>query len=93
MLIIWVTPTDEELFKKYNPDLQKRALAHRQERQDNFDLFVDRLKDHSRSDKHIWEAAAESEMNAKETAAQEQQRVAAEIHKRRDEIRRQSAKH
>lgn len=47
----WVSPTEEELFKKYNPDLQKKSLANRAERQREFDDFVGKLKEYSKSDK------------------------------------------
>lgn len=47
----WVSPTEEELFKKYNPDLQKKSLANRQEKQQEFDHFVGKLKEYSKSDK------------------------------------------
>jgi hypothetical protein len=46
-----VQPTDEELFQKYNPELQKRSLERRVERQQEFDDFVTRLKEYSKSDK------------------------------------------
>lgn len=48
---MWVTPTDEELFKKYNPELQKRSLERRYEKQKEFDDFVGKLKEYSKSDK------------------------------------------
>jgi len=47
----WLTPTDEELFQKYNPELQKRSLEGRYERQKEFDDFVVNLKRLSKSDK------------------------------------------
>lgn len=47
----WVQPTDEELFQKYNPELQKRSLERRVERQQEFDDFVTKLKEYSKSDK------------------------------------------
>jgi len=37
--------------KKYNPDLQRRALATRESRQQEFDDFVGKLKEASKSDK------------------------------------------
>lgn len=37
--------------KKYNPELQKRALENREVRQEQFNNFVLQLKEHSRSDK------------------------------------------
>lgn len=51
MFVMSITPTEEELFKKYNPDLQKRSLETRQERQKEYDDFVTKLKEYSKSDK------------------------------------------
>jgi hypothetical protein len=48
---MWLTPTEEELFLKYNPELQKRSLENRQQKQQDFDDFVNRLKVYSKSDK------------------------------------------
>ncbi|WPG98184.1 Hypothetical protein R9X50_00097000 [Acrodontium crateriforme] len=53
-LVYWVMPTEEELFKRYNPELQARSLANRQERQQEFDDFVGRLKGYSKSNKTVW---------------------------------------
>jgi hypothetical protein len=50
-LIVWVTPTEEELFLKYNPELQKRSLENRIGKQEDFDHFVNKLKEYSKSDK------------------------------------------
>lgn len=50
-LIYYVTPSEEELFLRYNPELQRRSLANRKERQEDFDQFVTRLKKYSKSDK------------------------------------------
>ncbi len=47
----YLTPTDEELFQKYNPELQKRSLEGRYERQKEFDDFVTKLKEDSKSSK------------------------------------------
>ncbi|KAK1833186.1 hypothetical protein QBC39DRAFT_347084 [Podospora conica] len=52
--VMWVSPTDEELVKKYNPDLQRRSREGRYERQKEFDDFVTKLKEYSKSDKPIW---------------------------------------
>ncbi|KAI9817464.1 MAG: assembly factor cbp4 [Pycnora praestabilis] len=89
-LIYYVSPTEEELFKRYNPDLQRRSLENRQGRQQDFDNFVGKLKEYSKSDKPIWEAAAIDEANQKATYAEEQRRIAEDIQKRRDEIKRHS---
>jgi hypothetical protein len=37
--------------QKYNPELQKRSLEKRKENQENFDEFVNKLKEYSKSDK------------------------------------------
>lgn len=50
-LVYYVSPTEEELFKKYNPDLQKKSLANRSQKQEEFDEFVSKLKEYSKSDK------------------------------------------
>ncbi|KAI9670934.1 MAG: assembly factor cbp4 [Caeruleum heppii] len=89
-LIYYVTPTEEELFKRYNPELQKRSLANRQGRQEDFDNFVGKLKEYAKSDKPIWEAAAEADAKNRADSAAEQLRIREEIEKRRDEIRRHS---
>jgi len=37
--------------QRYNPELQKRSLENRQGRQQDFDNFVNKLKEYSKSDK------------------------------------------
>lgn len=37
--------------QRYNPELQRRSLEKRQEKQEDFDNFVGRLKEYSKSDK------------------------------------------
>ncbi|KAI0540398.1 CBP4-domain-containing protein [Xylaria digitata] len=49
--VMWIQPTDEELFQRYNPELQKKSLERRYEKQKDFDDFVVRLKEYSKSDK------------------------------------------
>ncbi|KAL6721874.1 Assembly factor cbp4 [Lecanora helva] len=89
-LVYYVSPTEEELFKRYNPELQKRSLENREQKQQDFNNFVNKLKEYSKSDKPIWIAAAEDEARIKADRVKEQQRIAEEIQKRRDEIKRQS---
>ncbi|PYI21684.1 CBP4-domain-containing protein [Aspergillus violaceofuscus CBS 115571] len=48
----YIRPTDEELFKRYNPDLQKRSLEEGDRRARDFDEYVTKLKEWSKSDKH-----------------------------------------
>lgn len=47
----YLVPTDEELFQKYSPELKQRSLEGRYERQKDFDDFVNKLKQYSKSDK------------------------------------------
>ncbi|KAI5288597.1 assembly factor cbp4 [Ascosphaera acerosa] len=60
-LVQYVRPTEEELFQKFNPDLQKRNLELREQRQKDFDDFVAQLKEHSKTDKTIWDSYKETE--------------------------------
>lgn len=46
-----MVPTDEELFQRYSPELKKKSLEGRYERQKDFDDFVGKLKEYSKSDK------------------------------------------
>ncbi|KAF2036385.1 hypothetical protein EK21DRAFT_106486 [Setomelanomma holmii] len=90
-LVMWVTPTEEEIFKKYSPELQKKALARREQTQQDFDNFTKQLKEASRSDKPIW--VAQKEMDAKRSESEQQARreerdaYAAESRRRQAEIR------
>ncbi|KAL2830298.1 hypothetical protein BDW59DRAFT_158628 [Aspergillus cavernicola] len=82
-------PSDEELFKRYNPDLQKRSLEEGDRREKEFDEYVTRLKQWSKSDKSIWFAA--KEMEEKQRAEQEAQRnqVKDEARIQREEMRKE----
>lgn len=51
MLTYWVVPTEDELRSRYNPDLLKKSIEGREERQQEFDEFVRKLKEYSKSDK------------------------------------------
>jgi hypothetical protein len=50
-LVYYISPTEEELFLKYNPELQKRSLENRKGKQEDFDNFVMKLREYSKSDK------------------------------------------
>ncbi|KAH6661981.1 hypothetical protein B0J14DRAFT_311743 [Halenospora varia] len=88
-LIYYISPTEEELFLKYNPELQKRSLENRQGKQEDFDDFVGRLKKYSKSDKPIWFAAAEDEKRQRDSKIAAQAQLVKEIEERKAEIRRQ----
>ncbi|KAL2181018.1 uncharacterized protein P884DRAFT_266840 [Thermothelomyces heterothallicus CBS 202.75] len=87
----WVQPTDEELFQRYNPELKKRSLERRVERQQEFDDFVTKLKEYSKSDKPIWTVQAEAEKErAKQASIAESLKLAEEVKARREAIRREA---
>ncbi|KAK3397855.1 putative cytochrome c reductase assembly factor [Sordaria brevicollis] len=88
----WLTPTDEELFQKYNPELQKRSLERRFEREKEFDDFVNKLKEYSKSDKPIWTVQAEAEEKERQQRAQVQKslELAEEIKARKEAMRREA---
>ncbi|KAI9831522.1 MAG: assembly factor cbp4 [Phylliscum demangeonii] len=89
-LVVWLSPTEEELFKRFNPELQKRNLERREERLEQYQDFLYKLKEYSKSDKPIWVVAAEAEAKAKAETQQEQLRVMGEAQKLKEEIRRHS---
>jgi len=86
----YITPTEEQLFQRYNPDLQRRSLENRQERQQDFDDFVVKLKEYSKSDKPIWLVAKEDEKKRREDRFAEQQKLVDEVEKRKAEIRKET---
>ena len=79
-----------DMAQKYNPELQKRSLENREQKQQDFDNFVNKLKEYSKSDKPIWIAAAEDEARQRANSAEEQRRIAQDIQKRREKIRDES---
>jgi len=92
----YITPAEGELFKRFSPELQAFNLANRDRRQREYEDFVGKLKEYSKSDKPIWEAAAEAQRKQNEDAGrrvvsmgrEEVERLEAE--KRREEIRREA---
>ncbi|KAJ9210812.1 hypothetical protein DTO166G4_7583 [Paecilomyces variotii] len=77
----YIRPTEEELFKRYNPELQKKSLENRERREKEFDDYVTKLKEWSKSDKSIWVSAQEdadrkrAEMEARTVRAKEEARI------------------
>ncbi|KAI1140649.1 CBP4-domain-containing protein [Hypoxylon sp. FL0543] len=89
-LVMWVQPTDEELFKKYNPELQKKSLERRYEKQKEFDDFVTQLKEYSKSDKPIWLVQQEAERKRKEETLRQDFLNAEEAKARKEALRKES---
>jgi hypothetical protein len=50
-LVQYIRPSDEELVKRYNPDLQKRSAEQGDRKAQEFDDYVQKLKEWSKSDK------------------------------------------
>ncbi|KAI8627822.1 CBP4-domain-containing protein [Xylariaceae sp. FL1651] len=88
--VMWVQPTDEELFKKYNPELQKKSLERRYEKQKEFDDFVCRLKDYSKSDKPIWTVQEEAIRKHKEEMLRQDFHNAEEAKARQETMRKEA---
>lgn len=86
-LVIYVSPTEEALFQRYNPELQKRSLENRIGKQQDFDQFVGKLKEYSKSDKPIWAAAAEDRENQREGRLREQEKLIEEVRKRKEAMK------
>ncbi|KAI1463708.1 CBP4-domain-containing protein [Daldinia caldariorum] len=89
-LVRWVQPTDEELFQKYNPELQKKSLERRYEKQKEFDDFVTKLKEYSKSDKPIWFVQKEVEEKQKQEALRRESLAAEEAKARKEALRNES---
>ncbi|KAI3330682.1 CBP4-domain-containing protein [Ustulina deusta] len=88
--VMWIQPTDEELFKKYNPELQKKSLERRYERQKEFDDFVMQLREYSKSDKPIWTLQEEAARKQKEDSLRQDFQKAEEAKARQEEMRKEA---
>lgn len=89
-VVAYANSISADTHQKYNPELQKRSLENREQKQQDFDNFVNKLKEYSKSDKPIWTAAAEDEARQRANSAEEQRRIAQDIQKRREKIRDES---
>ncbi|ROT37629.1 CBP4 domain-containing protein [Sodiomyces alkalinus F11] len=89
-LTMWLTPTEEELFKRYNPDLQKRSLANREQIQADFDQYVKKLKEHSKSNKPIWTVWDEDIKSKQEAAISEHEKKAQELKLQQEAMKREA---
>ncbi|UNI24206.1 Assembly factor cbp4 [Purpureocillium takamizusanense] len=86
----WLTPTEEQLRARYNPDLLKRSIEQREEREQEFDEFVTKLKEYSRSDKPIWIVVKEEEERKKQAALRAGKAQQREAEAQREEMRREA---
>ncbi|RMD43139.1 hypothetical protein DV735_g2038, partial [Chaetothyriales sp. CBS 134920] len=89
ILMYYVVPAEGELFKRFSPELQQRNLENRERRQREYEDFLGKLKEYSRSDKPIWQAAAEAEEKARQELMAREKADAAEMAKIREEMARE----
>lgn len=84
----YVTPSEGELFKRFSPELQAHNLANRDRRQREYEDFLGKLKEYSKSDKPIWEAAAEAQRKARDELLAKEEAARIEREQVRQEMRR-----
>ena len=95
-LMYYVTPSEGELFKRFSPDLQKRNLEARERRTAEYLDFAGKMREYSKSDKPIWEAAEEAQRKKRAEMIEvdrarmmEEERVKSEMREaQREEMRR-----
>ncbi|EEA26822.1 Assembly factor cbp4 [Talaromyces marneffei ATCC 18224] len=87
-----IRPTDEELFNRYSPDLKKAALENRDRQEKEYNEYVNKLKEWSKSDKSIWFAVKEEEaarLKSQASATSTSTRSKEEERIQREEMRRE----
>ncbi|KAI1617774.1 hypothetical protein EDD37DRAFT_646604 [Exophiala viscosa] len=86
-LMYYVTPAEGEVFKKFNPELQARNLALKDERMKNYEAFLQELKELSKSDKNMWVAAKEKQKKMQEQFLENEAQEKALQQKMREEMK------
>jgi len=66
LIMYYVTPSEGELFKRFSPDLQKRNLEMRPERERHYKDFAGKMIEYSKSDKPIWAAEEDARRKVRE---------------------------
>ncbi|KAG5970587.1 hypothetical protein E4U55_001563 [Claviceps digitariae] len=89
-LTMRLMPTEEELRSRYNPDLLKRSIEGRQEREQEYDEFVTRLKEYSKSDKPLWTVMKEDEERRKQALLNAGKVQKMEAETQREQMRREA---
>ncbi|EGD85021.1 hypothetical protein H112_08745 [Trichophyton rubrum D6] len=69
-MVDYLRPTDEELFKRFNPEIQKRNLENRERRQQEFDHFMTQLKERTSSSRNMWDTSKTAEEDKKKQQTQ-----------------------
>ncbi len=52
LFVMWISPSEAEIVQRYNPELRARSMANRDQRAQDFDDFVCRLKQFAKSDRN-----------------------------------------
>ena len=65
-IMYYVTPSEGELFKRFNPELQKRNLEMREEREKNYKDFAAKMIEYSKSDQPIWAAEEQARQKVRD---------------------------
>lgn len=86
-IMYYVTPAEGELFKRFSPDLQKRNLELREEREKNYKDFAQKMIEYSKSDKPIWEAEAEARQKVRDDIMRREQQERMVREQRAQEMR------
>ncbi|KAI5464146.1 hypothetical protein BGZ63DRAFT_145872 [Mariannaea sp. PMI_226] len=89
-LTMYLTPSEEEIRSRYNPELLKKSLEGREEREQEFNDFVTKLKEYSKSDKPIWVVIKEEEERKKQRESAAAKATKQETDARREEMRREA---
>ncbi|KAI9654275.1 MAG: assembly factor cbp4 [Alyxoria varia] len=90
MTIWYVSPDEEELRSKYNPELKKKSLEGRDEKLQAHQEFVEKMREFSKSDKPIWTVWKEHDRQerlktqaAQRDAANQKRSIAEEMRRQR----------
>jgi len=81
-----VQPDPDELFKRYNSELQQKALFRRKQQLKDHAIYVAKLREYSKSEKPLWITIAEEEKKQEIAAFSEHRRIREEIEKQNEEI-------
>ncbi|KAI9809305.1 MAG: hypothetical protein M1825_002596 [Sarcosagium campestre] len=87
-LVMYVSPTEEELLAvslshrnepKFTPERRQRVLESKEKNQQEFNEFVGKLKEYSKSNKPIWVLQQQEEKRLRLQAEAEQKRIKEEL--------------
>jgi len=89
-LVYYVTPNPDELQQRFNPELRRRSQENAGQKQQDFNHFVGKLKEYSKSDKTIWAAAEEDEARTRQKYRLQAEQLKQQQLAQQNEIKNQS---